>query len=174
MLYRIKKIKKENKITNEQLSLLTGISLGTLSKILAGVTREPSVETVIKIATALNVSADFLITGNLQDFNKNFSLTDNEKKLITAYREHPEMQVGINKMLDIDNDSEMRQILKVNKYTKKNNTNKSVPDNNEEYEIVRIAARDGGITLHKMPKEIDEEILKNHPELREPPPENPF
>ena len=34
---RIKRIKSEKKITNERLSELTGIPLGTLSKLLAGI-----------------------------------------------------------------------------------------------------------------------------------------
>lgn len=63
MLSRIKTLKKAKGITNESLAEKTGISLGTLSKILAGVTKEPSVETVIKIAHALETTADFLIFG---------------------------------------------------------------------------------------------------------------
>ena len=64
MLQRIKSLKKEKGITNEKLARSTGISLGTLSKILAGVTKEPSIESIIKISTALETSADYIILGN--------------------------------------------------------------------------------------------------------------
>ena len=95
MLKRIKVLKKEKKINNNKLSEVTGISLGTLSKILAGVTKEPSIESIIKISRGLNVSADFLI------FGENPSLTPQEQSVLSAYRAHPEMQPVINKILDI-------------------------------------------------------------------------
>ncbi|MBE6699888.1 MAG: helix-turn-helix transcriptional regulator, partial [Ruminococcaceae bacterium] len=41
-LDRIKLMKNEKKMTNEQLSERTGIPLGTLSKILAGMSDSPS------------------------------------------------------------------------------------------------------------------------------------
>ncbi len=101
MLSRIKNIKKEYKITNKMLSQKTGISIGTLSKILAGITKEPSIQSIIKIANALNVSADYLITG--EDYENEYinNLTKKEKEVIKAYRAHPEMQMAIDKMLDI-------------------------------------------------------------------------
>ncbi len=95
MLKRIKVLKKEKKINNNKLSEVTGISLGTLSKILAGVTKEPSIESIIKISRGLNVSADFLI------FGENPSLTPQEQSVLSAYMAHPEMQPVINKILDI-------------------------------------------------------------------------
>ena len=39
---RIKKLKSEQKITNDRLSDMTGIPLGTLSKILAGISDSPN------------------------------------------------------------------------------------------------------------------------------------
>lgn len=96
MLKRIKELKKEEKINNKILSDISGISLGTLSKILAGVTKEPSVESVIKIAHALGVTADYLI------FGEESTITPTEQELLSAYRLHPEMQQAINKMLDIN------------------------------------------------------------------------
>ena len=40
---RIKQLKSEKKITNDELSELTGIPLGTLSKILAGIKKRTNV-----------------------------------------------------------------------------------------------------------------------------------
>ncbi len=105
MLHRIKTLKKEKKISNERLSEITGISLGTLSKILAGQTKEPSVESVIKIANGLNTSAEYLI------FGIRSQLTDTEKQLLSAYRKNPEMQPAINKMLDLNNTSTIEQTI---------------------------------------------------------------
>ena len=86
MLFRIKEIKKINKITNEMLSKKTKISLGTLSKILAGVTKEPSIQSIIKIANALNVSADYLITGEESTTECAVNLTKRENLLLSDFR----------------------------------------------------------------------------------------
>ena len=44
---RIKKIKSERKITNDMLSDMTGIPLGTLSKILAGISDSPKISNIL-------------------------------------------------------------------------------------------------------------------------------
>ena len=85
MLYRIKILKKDNKISNERLSEITGISLGTLSKILAGQTKEASVETIIKIANGLNSCAEYLIFGDEPSLT-NPTLSDTEKSFIADFR----------------------------------------------------------------------------------------
>ena len=85
MLHRIKILKKDNKISNKRLSEITGISLGTLSKILAGQTKEPSVECIIKIANGLNSCAEYLIFGD-DTHLKNSALTDTECKFINDFR----------------------------------------------------------------------------------------
>lgn len=110
MLFRIKNLKKSNKITNEILSKKTNISLGTLSKILAGVTKEPSVESIIRIAQALDTTADYLIFGTDTPFSDDIQITKDEQRLVLAYRSHPELQEGINKMLDIEPKKEKTEL----------------------------------------------------------------
>lgn len=63
MLNRIKKLCKEKNIAYKDLSDMTGISISTLSKMMAGMTNGPSIVTVSKIAKALNVSVDYLVYG---------------------------------------------------------------------------------------------------------------
>ena len=82
---RIKKIKAEKKITNDKLSELTGIPLGTLSKILAGISDSPKLCNIVSIADALGCSLDFLINGTGENTN-NFTLDDREIKLIDRFR----------------------------------------------------------------------------------------
>ena len=89
MLSRIKALKKELKVTNEILSQKTSISIGTLSKILAGVTKEPSIASIIKIANALNVSADYLITGT-NPAEHITDMTKREKFLLSDFRKFSE------------------------------------------------------------------------------------
>ena len=83
---RIKKIKSEKKITNDKLSELTGIPLGTLSKILAGMNDSPKLSNVIAIANALGCSIDYLVSGAPEN-NGNYTLNDEEIEFIKKYRE---------------------------------------------------------------------------------------
>ncbi len=82
---RIKKIKSEKKITNEKLSELTGIPLGTLSKILAGISDSPKLSNMVLIANALGCTLDYIVSGIPQNKN-NYSLSDDEIKLVENYR----------------------------------------------------------------------------------------
>jgi len=87
ILERIKKIKAEQKFTNELLSKKSGIPIGTLSKILAGIIKDPKVGILISLADALGVSVDFLAYGNKDDTGNNtkYPLLE-EQELIKKYR----------------------------------------------------------------------------------------
>lgn len=60
-LESIKKIKKERKLTNESLSELSGISLGTLNKLLSGATTDPKLSTLTALSGAFSCSLDELL-----------------------------------------------------------------------------------------------------------------
>ncbi len=85
-LERIKKIKSSRKITNDKLSEMTGIPLGTLSKLLAGVSDSPKLSNIVAISRALDCSLDWLITGVPENTN-NYTLEPEEMNLVEAYRE---------------------------------------------------------------------------------------
>lgn len=57
----IKKIKKEKNLTNEALSEMSGISLGTLNKLLSGATEDPKLSTLAALRTAFDVSMDKML-----------------------------------------------------------------------------------------------------------------
>lgn len=57
----IKRLRRRRKLSQEKLARLTDISLNTLTKIESGFTKKPSIETVIKLAKALNISIDELV-----------------------------------------------------------------------------------------------------------------
>ena len=82
---RIKKIKSEKRITNEKLSELTGIPLGTLSKILAGISDSPKLSNIVLIANALECTVDYIVSGTPENTN-NFTLSKDEISLVTKYR----------------------------------------------------------------------------------------
>ncbi len=82
---RIKKIKSERKITNDRLSEMTEIPLGTLSKILAGISDSPKLANIVAICAALECSVDYILTGIPENTN-NYTLNDKEIDLIEDYR----------------------------------------------------------------------------------------
>lgn len=64
MIDRIKIQKKQKGITNKELAEMSSVPYGTLNKILGSETKEPSINAIIKIATALGVTADYIIYGD--------------------------------------------------------------------------------------------------------------
>ena len=94
---RIKKIKSEKKITNDKLSELSGIPLGTLSKILAGISDSPKLSNMIAISEALGCSLNYLLTGE-PDNKNNYMLSPEEMALVASYRKldgHGKEMVGL-------------------------------------------------------------------------------
>ena len=85
-LERIKKLKSCRKITNDKLSEMTGIPLGTLSKLLAGISDSPKLSNIVAISRALDCSLDWLITGVPENTN-NDTLEPDEMTLVESYRE---------------------------------------------------------------------------------------
>lgn len=57
----IKKFRNKLQISQDKLSKLAGVTLYTLTKIEIGATSDPRIETLKKIAKALNVSVNDLI-----------------------------------------------------------------------------------------------------------------
>ena len=82
---RIKLLKSEKKITNDKLSELTGIPLGTLSKIMAGISDSPKLSNIIAICDALECTLDYIVSGTPENHN-NYTLTDSEIRLMEDYR----------------------------------------------------------------------------------------
>ena len=82
---RIKQLKAQKKITNEQLSSLTGIPLGTLSKILAGISDSPKLSNMVAICEALKCSLDYIVYGRVENTN-NYTLEPSEITAIETYR----------------------------------------------------------------------------------------
>jgi transcriptional regulator with XRE-family HTH domain len=57
----VRKLRKRRGISQEKLARLADISLNTLTKIESGFAKKPTIQTVVKLAKALNVSLDDLV-----------------------------------------------------------------------------------------------------------------
>ncbi|HOA84905.1 MAG: helix-turn-helix domain-containing protein [Clostridiales bacterium] len=84
-LARIKAEKSRKKITNEQLSEMTGIPLSTLSKMLAGFSESPKLSNIVAICEALDCSLDYIVNGIPENTN-NYTLEPDEIRFIEEYR----------------------------------------------------------------------------------------
>ena len=58
---RIKQLKDIRRLTSKQLSILSGVPLGTLNKVLTESTKSVKTETLKKLADALSVSVAYLL-----------------------------------------------------------------------------------------------------------------
>ncbi len=84
-LDRIKKLKTEMRMTNEQLSERSGIPLGTLSKLLAGMSDSPKLSNMIALCGALGCSVEYIVSGTPENTN-NYTLNAEEIRLVENYR----------------------------------------------------------------------------------------
>ena len=82
---RINILKQKKHLTNDQLSKKSGIPMGTLSKLMAGITYSPKLSNIISICEALDCSIDYLIYGT--EKTDGFSPEGEEVALIKKYRE---------------------------------------------------------------------------------------
>lgn len=82
---RIKLMKNQKKLTNERLSELSGVPLGTLSKLLAGMNESPKLSNIVAICSALDCSVEYIVTG-APDNTNNYTLEPEEISLVEMYR----------------------------------------------------------------------------------------
>lgn len=85
---RIRQIRKEQNKTIEDIVAITGITNSALSKIERGAV-SVSAENLFLISAALNVSSDFLLTGEQQPIGKQNLLSSDENNLLELFRKIP-------------------------------------------------------------------------------------
>lgn len=64
MGYKIKEIREEREMTQEELSKKSGVSRGTISALENGTVRATTTKTLLKIAAALDTSIDQIFFNN--------------------------------------------------------------------------------------------------------------
>ena len=96
----------ELKLTLEEVGNMVGVSKSTVKKWEDGYISNMKRDKIALLANALQIEPVSLITGELipVSINSNFEYTfsEHEKKLISAYREKPEMQPAVDRLLAID------------------------------------------------------------------------
>lgn len=87
---------KIKKISQKELSKKLNVSQSAVTNWIKG-SNSPDIEMVAKICDILDISVNQLF-----GTEKTNEYTINEKLLILHYRNRPEMQLAVNKLLDID------------------------------------------------------------------------
>jgi SOS-response transcriptional repressors (RecA-mediated autopeptidases) len=85
----IKSLKKKERITNEKLSELSKVPLGTINKLLSGETEDPQLSTIAAICGVLDVSVDqFIGLGShaARTFPRRMSLSKEEADFVSKIR----------------------------------------------------------------------------------------
>ena len=96
----------ELKLTLEEVGNMVGVSKSTVKKWEDGYISNMKRDKIALLANALQIEPVSLITGELipVSINNNleYTLSEHEKKLISAYREKPEMQPAVDRLLGIE------------------------------------------------------------------------
>ncbi len=112
---RLKALRAEKEISQQELANIIGVSKSSINMYERG-EREPSFETLESVADYFNVDMDYLMgrqdiprkidlshfkTDFVSDMSHYFKLTDHENNVISAYRNQPEMQPAVDRILGI-------------------------------------------------------------------------
>lgn len=105
----IRELRKKRNLSMKELGASIGVAESTISLYENG-KRQPDYDTLIKISNFFHVSVDFLL-GNepskepiLDEHAISETLSEKEQKIITAYRNNPNMQPAVDRLLDLPSD----------------------------------------------------------------------
>ena len=87
-----------------QFAKIAGVPYTTIKGIFSRGIWGASVQNITKICDVLFIDVDELIKGNIQPKNKSMFLSKHETSVVTAYRNKPEMQTAVDKLLGIEDD----------------------------------------------------------------------
>lgn len=101
---RIKDLRESKGMSQQELAEKVGFKTASaVNKIELGL-RDINQSKIKAFAEALGTTSCYLLDGKetSKDFVSSFALTEREKALVIAYREHPDMQKSVDKLLGIE------------------------------------------------------------------------
>lgn len=111
---RIKELRELKGMSQQELAEKVGFKTASaVNKIELGL-RDINQSKIKAFAEALGTTSCYLLDGKeaSKDFVSSFVLTEREKVLIIAYREHPDMQKSVDKLLGIEPEEKLYIIEK--------------------------------------------------------------
>lgn len=108
---KITELKKQKGFTNAKLSELSGVPLGTVSKIVSGQTKDPQIGALVAIANALDCSIEDFVDDTPTDNNETsvYYLSDEVSKMAQEIYDNPELRI----LFDASRKLEKEDILTV-------------------------------------------------------------
>lgn len=102
----LKSKRKEFNLSQKEVADYVGVSEATVSRWESGNIANMGRDKIALLSKILKISPS-VIAGyaDINDFETPFILTKEEKELVTAYRDRPEMQSAVNTLLGISNNS---------------------------------------------------------------------
>ncbi len=109
---RIQTRRKELNLTQEMIANKLSLNKSTIARYESGTVERIKLPVIQAMAQILDVNPDWLALktdrkgcyADCVDVTKNIQLSRHEAYLILAYREHPEMQKSVNKLLGLESD----------------------------------------------------------------------
>lgn len=101
---RIKDLRESKGMSQQELAEKVGFKTASaVNKIELGL-RDINQSKIKAFAEALGTTSCYLLDGKetSKDFVSSFALTEREKALVIAYREHPDMQKSVDRLLGIE------------------------------------------------------------------------
>lgn len=137
---KIRDLRKQNKMTQQDLSNELNNHFGLkvdrvmISKWETGF-QTPVVYTISCLAKIFGVSMDYLNSSSNPTPKHSFDLSEHESELILAYRNHPEMQLSVDKLLGFEPDIFTAERLTAARKEKSSGTEKRVLSDSEREAI---------------------------------------
>ena len=98
---RLAELRKEKNLSMKETAVRLHLPYTTYVSYEKG-DREPNSEVLIKLADFYNTTVDFILGVSKSTQNNDLNLSNHEKKLVVSYREHPEMQLSVDRLLGIE------------------------------------------------------------------------
>lgn len=96
-------------LTLEEVGKIVGVSKSTVKKWEDGFISNMRRDKIALLAKALQMNPVAFITGETEIETLPFNLSPHETNVITAYREKPEMQPAVDKLLGVEQEEELIQ-----------------------------------------------------------------
>lgn len=106
IIKRLKECIEASNLSYYEIGEKTGIAKSSINRYANGETKKIPVDAIIKIANIVHVDPLYIM--GWDNSNSNILFTEKEKKLVTAYRNKPEMQSSVDKLLDIEDNGQVK------------------------------------------------------------------
>ncbi len=150
-LEKINEYRKKRGLSIEELSEKSGVPIGTLSKINAGITKNPNLETVKAIAYALGITLD-----DLDDEPRSKAIKLSSKEIELLYNFNSLNEIGQNEAT-----KRIEELTYIDKYIKKSKiTEMPKKEDIPEHLILKAA--------HRLPNATEEDLQHDEDIMNDP------